>query len=52
VSLRLIYLIMIRVVGRLVLPGRGQASKDAEIMVLRHEVGVLRRRVTARAGRG
>jgi hypothetical protein len=38
VSLRLLYLIMIWVFGWLTLLGRGQASKDAEIIVLRHEV--------------
>lgn len=36
---------MIRVFGWLVLPGRSQVPKDGEIMVLRHEVMVLRRQV-------
>src|SRR5271165_1782119 len=43
--LRLLHLFMIRVFGWLMLLGRSQCSKDAEIMVLRHEVAVLRRQV-------
>ena len=45
-TLRLLYLILIRVFGWLALLGRSPASKDAEIMVLRHEVAVLQRPVT------
>ena len=37
------YLIFLRVLSLLLLLGRSPASKDVEILVLRHEVAVLRR---------
>jgi putative transposase len=43
VSVRLLYLIFIRLCSWLILLGRSAASKDAELLVLRHEVTVLRR---------
>ena len=44
-AFRLLYLIATRVFGWLVLLGRGQASNDADIVILRHEVTMLRRQV-------
>ena len=41
-SLRLLYLIFSQVCGRLVLLGRSPAAKNAELLVLRHEVAMLR----------
>jgi putative transposase len=46
VSLRLLYVILCHVLGLLgliLLLGRSSSTKDVELLVLRHEVSVLRR---------
>jgi hypothetical protein len=43
VSLRLLYLLFVQVLGMILKLGRPSASKDIELLVLRHEVAVLRR---------
>jgi hypothetical protein len=42
-SLRLLYLIFWQVLGLVLLSRRSSAAKDIELLVLRHEVAVLRR---------
>jgi putative transposase len=43
VALRLLYLIFLHLLNLLLMLGRSTASKDIELLVLRHEVAVLRR---------
>lgn len=46
-AVRLLYLVLLRVLGWIILLARSEASKDAEILALRHQVLVLRRQVGA-----
>ena len=43
VSLRLLYLIFRQMLGLVLLMGRTSTTKDIELLVLRHEVAILRR---------
>ncbi len=45
VSLRIAYLAVLRVFGWLALLARSDGAKDAEILILRHQVAVLQRQV-------
>ena len=45
VSLRMLYLIFQQVLGLVLLLRRSASSKDVELLVLRHEVAVLRRTI-------
>jgi putative transposase len=45
-TLRLLYLLFCQALQWLALLARSSAAKDAELLILRHEVAVLRRQVS------
>ncbi|MFD8007497.1 integrase [Streptomyces mirabilis] len=47
VLVRMLYLIATRIFAWLVLLSRSSAAKEVEILILRHEVAILRRQVAA-----
>jgi hypothetical protein len=47
-ALRVLYLVFVRLLGLLLLLSRSDATKDVELLALRHEVLVLRRRLGVR----
>ena len=51
-ALRLLYLIFVRLLGWFVLLTRADIAKDVEILVLRHQLAVLRRQVASRGPHG
>jgi len=49
---RMLYLIFVRLTSWMILLARSAAAKDAELLILRQEVAVLRRRTQVRSWTG